>query len=232
MHLKGSKEILCIADHVDPLIYSPSMKERMGHVNAVFSCGDLKPHYYEFIVTNLNVPFLYVLGNHSKYTLHPDKMTQFGELGQNENGCLFCGGILADGKCIRLKKLDLIVAGLGGSINYSGGDNQYTEVDMFFRILKIIPVMIWNRIFHGRYLDILLTHSPPRHINDQEDYCHRGFRIFRWFIRRFKPVFLLHGHVHLYDSNAPRESLYMGTRVINTYDHYILKLSGENENED
>ena len=38
----------------------------------------------------------------------------------------------------------------------------------------------------------------------------------------FKPAFLVHGHVHLYDLNARRETLYKQTRVVNGYDHLVI----------
>ncbi|MBI9105346.1 MAG: metallophosphoesterase [Spirochaetales bacterium] len=208
-------EILCISDHIDPLIYNESLKERFGHVDAVLSCGDLKKNYYEFVVSNLNVPFVYVLGNHSPFSIEKTCDDQ-------EN--LFCGGWHADGRSVYLKELDLIVAGFGGSIKYNRGENQYTETEMLLRILKLFPHLLWNKLVHGRYLDVFITHAPPRHVNDREDNCHRGFRIFRWFIRRFKPLCMIHGHIHLFSYDRKRETSYEGVPVINTYDHYILRL--------
>jgi len=40
----------------------------------------------------------------------------------------------------------------------------------------------------------------------------------------FKPRYLIHGHVHLYDINARRETMYNKTRVINAYDHVLLDI--------
>jgi Icc-related predicted phosphoesterase len=93
---------------------------------------------------------------------------------------------------------------------------------MAFRILFLIPSLVWNRIFHGRYLDILLTHAPPEGIQDRPDPCHRGFRPFLWFMRTFRPRFLVHGHVHLYDQASTRVSEYEGTTVVNAFSHYLL----------
>ena len=223
-------EILCIADHVDPLIYSKSLKERFGQVDAVLSCGDLKRNYYEYIVSNLNLPFIYVLGNHSPFSIekpvpmgYQDEGNEF-QTSEPYRSKLFSGGMLADGKSVYLKDIDLIVAGFGGSIKYNWGDNQYSEIEMLLRILKIVPRLLWNRLRHGRYLDIFISHAPPRHINDREDPCHRGFRVFRWFIRRFKPLVMVHGHIHLFNYDTVRETVYEGVPVINAYDHYLLKL--------
>jgi len=38
--------------------------DRFGDVELVLSCGDLPYYYLEYIVSMLNVPLLYVHGNH------------------------------------------------------------------------------------------------------------------------------------------------------------------------
>ena len=116
------------------------------------------------------------------------------------------------------------MAGFGGSIRYNNGSNQYTEFEMTMRILQILPKLLVNRIFRGRYLDILITHAPPRHVNDLEDPCHRGFKIFRWFLRTFKPECMVHGHIHLYNNNISRVGNCCGVPVINVFKHYLLEL--------
>ena len=42
-------------------------------------------------------------------------------------------------------------------------------------------------------------------------------------MNRFKPKYLLHGHVHLIDMNEPRVKEYGDTKVINIYKNYILE---------
>ena len=131
-----------------------------------------------------------------------------------------------EGRVFYLKEWDLIIGGLGGSRRYNKGDNQYTETEMFLRILPMLPRLWWNRIVRGRYIDIFVTHASPRRINDKEDTCHKGFSVFRWFLRRFKPRYQLHGHIHLYDVNEERKTKYEATEVINCYDHYELTWCG------
>jgi Icc-related predicted phosphoesterase len=93
---------------------------------------------------------------------------------------------------------------------------------MRMRILGLLPRLIWNRLVHGRYLDILLTHAAPSGLNDRPDPAHVGFEAFVRFIERYKPKYLLHGHVHLYDINARRSVRHGETEIINVYDHYVL----------
>jgi Icc-related predicted phosphoesterase len=43
-------------------------------------------------------------------------------------------------------------------------------------------------------------------------------------MRRFKPRYLVHGHIHLYDLSATRTTRYGDTQVINAYGHYVIDL--------
>ncbi len=213
-------KVLCIADHVDPFIYSANLKSRFADVDIVLSAGDLALEYYDFIVSTLNKPLLFVFGNHHLEGRADSNHDPFEA--QTPSWMKGGGAICLEGRVMRVK--GLIMAGLGGSIWYNGGDNQYTNFSMFFAILRLLPGMLWHRIVHGRYLDVLLTHSPPYGINDLPDACHTGFSIFLWFMRKFHPRYLIHGHVHLYDRNAAREATYGTTTVINAYDHILVKL--------
>jgi len=98
------------------------------------------------------------------------------------------------------------------------------------RLLALVPSLLWNKLRYGRYLDIFLTHAAPRHIHDREDACHKGFDCFNWFIKHFRPTYLVHGHIHLYDMNSPRYTVSESTTVVNAFSHCIISLQGaENE---
>ena len=216
-------KLLCVSDHVDPLVYSAAIKRRFGEVELVLSAGHLPMEYLGFISASLNKPVLFVFGNH-----HLKHLPLFRGSGEStlvdESPGLFrnyFGSTYVDRRVVREK--GLIVAGLGGCRRYNRGPNQFTELQMMVRIARIIPRLLFNRLFHGRYLDILLTHAAPFGIHDQPDPTHVGFRSFLWFMERFRPRYLLHGHIHLYDLNARRITHYRGTTVINVYDHYLLE---------
>ncbi len=223
-------KILCIADHKDPLIYSSGIKCRFGDVDLVLSAGDLAMEYYSFISTMLNKPILFVFGNH-----YLERISRFrpelagygeraypGEVPYETYGATYIGGRVHTIK-------GLIITGLGGSRNYNNGINQYSELGMYVNILKLIPKLIWNRVTQGRFTDILLTHAPPFGFNDEDDPCHRGFKAFLWFCRVFKPRYLIHGHIHLYDINARRESVYKTTRIVNAYNYIFLEVNTDRE---
>jgi Icc-related predicted phosphoesterase len=200
-------KILCISDQRDPLVYSNSIRERFADIDFILCAGDLPLDYLDFIVSCLNKPLLFVFGNH-----HVEKMA--------DNAFQGCGCIHVGSRVCREE--GLIVAGLGGSMRYNRGPNQFTERQMCLEVLKLIPWLLYNRLFYRRFLDILLTHAPPKGIHDKPDKCHWGFKVFLWFIRIFKPKYLVHGHVHLYDLSDTRRTRYMNTDVINAYSHYVI----------
>jgi len=217
-------KILCVADHIDPLVYSLNNKERFKDVSLVLSAGDLPMEYLGFISSTLNKPVLFVFGNHNLKRLElfskGSKQFPYSDDEDRFNSNHY-GSVHIDNRC--LKEQGLLIAGLGGSIRYNDGENQFTDLQMFFKIIRMFPRLFINKLLHGRYLDILLTHAAPFGIQDKDDPCHRGFKSFKWFMKIFKPVFLLHGHIHLYSNNSCRESRYMHTRVINVYDHFVLE---------
>jgi len=204
-------KILCISDQIDPLIYSSGIKQRYYDVDMILSAGDLPIDYLDFIISLLNKPAFYILGNHYTEDLAENK--DFGEI-------YSFGAVCADRK-VHFKD-GLIIAGLGGSMRYNNGENQFSDFQMYLRMFKLIPALILNRIFRGRWLDILLTHSAPRGIHDKTDKCHTGFKCFLWFMRAFRPKYLVHGHIHIYDLSELRTTKYHDTLVINAYSHYII----------
>ena len=213
-------KILCISDHIDPLVYSPYIKERFSDVDLVLCAGDLPMDYLDFIVSNLNKPLLFVFGNH-----HTEDLRHFRKIWNNpfveDDREFFCCGAVHVGTRVKTEG-NFIVAGLGGSMRYNNGLNQFTDFQMFMEVTKIIPRLLWNRIFHGRFLDILLTHAPPRGIHDKNDKCHWGFKTYLWFMKVFKPRYLVHRHIHLYDLSDVRCTKWENTMVINAYSHYII----------
>jgi Icc-related predicted phosphoesterase len=213
-------KILCVSDQIDPLVYTSTIKERFGDVDLVLSAGDLPMDYLDFIVSSINTPLLFVFGNHN---LEEYQFITKGPV-YHDPGALNShsyGATHLHGKVVREGKL--LVAGLGGSMKYSKGENQFTEREMKWEMIKMIPSLLFNRIFKGRYLDILLTHASPRGIHDKADKCHLGFKCFLWFMRKFRPKYLIHGHIHLYDLSEVRATKYLDTMVINAYSHYLLE---------
>jgi Icc-related predicted phosphoesterase len=216
-------KILCIADQIDPLVYTTTIKDRFGDVDMVLCAGDLPMDYLDFVISSLNKPLLFVFGNHDldvlPYYVGGHQSIPYADARDYQGS----GAVHVGSKVIRQE--GLIVAGLGGSMRYNRGTNQFTEFQMMKEILKLIPALVFNRIFRGRFVDILLTHASPKGIHDKEDRCHWGFKAFLWFMRTFKPKYLIHGHIHLYSLSDVRVTSYGDTQVINAYSHYVIDTS-------
>lgn len=208
-------KVLAISDKVSNQIYDEGVKERFADIDLVLSCGDLPFYYLEYIVTMLNVPLYYVLGNHCP----PVRGSYPGATPKEPPG----GALNLDGRVITQR--GLILAGLKGSIRYNQRPHhQYTEGQMRRKVLGLIPYLFIQRLRHGRFIDVLLTHSPPLGIHNGSDRAHRGFRVFRWFMQTFRPQYLIHGHRHIYDSREATKTRYHDTRVINAYGHKVLNI--------
>ena len=216
-------KILCVSDQIDPLIYTSGIKQRYADVDLILSAGDLPMDYLDFIVSTMNKPMFFVFGNHHTED-YPYYKTREIPI-ENPHEIHSSGAIYADAHV--LYEEGLIIAGLGGSMKYNLGENQFTDFEMNIKILKLVPALLFNRLFRGRFLDILLTHASPLGIHDRKDKCHLGFKSFLWFMRVFKPRYLVHGHIHLYDLSEVRTTKYFDTMVINAYSHYLID-TGEN----
>lgn len=222
-------KILCVADHIDPLVYSTTIKTRFSDVDLVLGAGDLPMEYLGFIASSLNTPVGFVFGNHNLKELPTFSKKARSALDATSLKAQLrntFGATYLEDRVVRIH--GLLIAGLGGSMRYNNGEHQFTERQMYARMWRLVPRLLWNRLVHGRYLDILVTHAAPRGIHDKQDPCHLGFKSILWFMRWFRPRYLLHGHIHLYDLNAQRVTRFRDTEVINVYDHYVLEW-GEND---
>ena len=207
-------KVLAVSDRVQEQIYSPSIRTRYADVGLVFGCGDLPYYYLEYIVTVLTVPLLYVRGNHDDRPYH----TSDGRSSTHAEGCLDVNGRV-------LKQSGLLIAGIEGSMRYRpDGKCMYSDNEIASQLMWMAPRLLLNKLRYGRYLDVLIAHSPPYGIHDRSDLPHTGFKSFLRFMRTFRPRYLLHGHVHDYNPSAVTQTRYYDTFVINVYPHTVLDI--------
>ena len=84
---------------------------------------------------------------------------------------------------------------------------------------------LWWKLHRAGGVDIIVTHAPPAGCGDGEDYAHRGFEALLPLLEKYKPRFLVHGHVHLnYGPDRPRVHHYGETTVINAWERFELEL--------
>ncbi len=201
-------KILVLADVESKYLWDYFEKEKLDGIDLILSCGDLKPQYLSFLASFSKVPILYVRGNHDDcYQLTPP------------DGCVCIEDKIYEYKGVR-------VLGLGGSVRYIKGINQYTQSQMNNRVRKM-----WIPLKRKGGFDILLTHSPAAGLGDGEDHVHKGFEAFNELLEKYKPKYFIHGHVHkTYQQKFQRETRYEGysdTIVINGYDRYVFEYPEE-----
>jgi hypothetical protein len=209
-------QILAISDKVMELLYNAQAKERFGNVDIVLSCGDLPYFYIEYIVCNLDKPTYFVRGNHASKQ----------ELGEGNVSTGPEGATDLHRRTIRHSR-DLLLSGIEGSLRYRPGPFQYSQSEMWLHVFRLLPGLFINRIFYGRYLDVLVTHAPPWGIHDEEDLPHQGVKAFLWLDRVFQPAYHLHGHTHLHHQIRRQETQLDKTRIVNVYGYQEIQLPAE-----
>lgn len=201
-------KILAVSDAVEPVLYGENLARYASGIEAVISCGDLPFEYLEYVVTFSGAPLYYVRGNHD-----PEENKKSPE------GC-----IPLDGRVVDIG--GAVLAGLSGSRWYSGGPNQHTERAMHYRGRSLSVRIAVDRLLRRGTPDAFVTHAPPFGLGDREDVAHTGFEAFLGLMDRHSPPLWLHGHVHLYGTEARerRETRRGETRVVNVFGHKILEI--------
>jgi uncharacterized protein len=199
---ENAMKILSVSDVVEPSLYPAVDTGRFTGIDLVLACGDLPPEYLSFLRNFFNVPLYYIRGNHDiRYDRKPP-------LGCTE----------VHGRLVRFRGVNIL--GFGGSHWYNGGPHQYTEGQMRLLVFRMLPALL-----RRGGVDLVMTHAPPRFVHDAEDPCHQGFVVFRRLIRRWRPQYFIHGHIHCsFTHDAERITLIESTRVVNTYGHFQLEI--------
>jgi Icc-related predicted phosphoesterase len=210
--------ILAVADEVDESLYGDKLIRLAPDI--VLACGDLPSEYLEYIVSRLNVPLLYVPGNHDPDLSPVDEKwapLRADPASTGPDGCINVDGRVVEAAGLR-------VAGLGGSMRYRPGPNQYTPTQMRWRALRIELLARLRRPRDGHRLDVLVTHAPPEGFAGKEDdLAHRGFAAFNRLTRTLALRLLVHGHVHPHGLARPPVRL-GGTLIINAIPHRMVEI--------
>ena len=96
---------------------------------------------------------------------------------------------------------------------------QVSSLGMWARVIGA-----WSGAQRARPV-IVVTHAPPRDINDDDDLPHRGFTAFRWLADRLEPPLWLHGHTALVRRGIDdRSTLRNGTLFYNCTGATLIEL--------
>jgi uncharacterized protein len=208
-----SVRVLAIADEESDALYGDTLSELKPDV--IVSCGDLPFEYLENLVSRTDKPLLYVPGNHDPdLRLRPDPYRLRYAMDEvvGPPGCESVDGRIATVNGLR-------IAGLGGSIRYRPGPNQYSQREMSWRAFRLRARARLSR----KPVDIVITHSPPAGYGDSDDPPHHGFTALVRLVRRLSPRLLIHGHVNNYGPKQPE--LTIGeTRIVNAIPFKLIEL--------
>lgn len=213
--------VLAVADEVDEGLCADVGPARGAEL--ILACGDLPFDYLGYLMDALDVPLVFVPGNHDP-DLRGYRDSRAGltlRAGLPERAPWPSGAVNMDGRTVDV--LGARIAGLGGCLRYSDGPNQYTDRQLARRAALLRARARWH-CRDGRAVDVLLTHAPPRGVGDGDDLPHRGFQALPALVRALRTPLLLHGHVHPYGSATPDRRL-AGTVVRNVVGRHLFDIA-------
>lgn len=191
-------------------------------VDLILAAGDLPFDYLAELSDAVDRPGVLVPGNHdpdiSGYTQRHGLWLRAGQPDDwpGPAGYADADGVVLDVAGVR-------VAGLGGSVRYRPGPNQWTQAQQARRARRLVRAARRGTRRDGRSVDVLLTHAPPRHCGDREDGPHHGFDCLHAVVEALRPRLLVHGHIHPHGEAVPDRTI-GGTRVVNVVGRRVLEL--------
>ncbi|CAN5358002.1 metallophosphoesterase [soil metagenome] len=172
---------LVVADEVVESFYGEGVRRLEPDI--VLAAGDLPWDYLESLSTSLEVPVVFVPGNHDPQ-VSPTRPR---------------GLINADTRVVDV--MGLRIAGLGGCVRYNRGPHQYTQRQFTKRARQVVRAL--RRSSGPAGVDVLLTHAPPYELGDDVDLPHVGIAALHGLLENLEPTWLLHGHIHPYGQARP-----------------------------
>jgi Calcineurin-like phosphoesterase len=213
--------VLAVSDEVDDALCADLRPVRTAQL--ILACGDLPFDYLGYLMNALDVPLVFVAGNHDP-DLSGYRTSRAGlplRAGFPQRPPWPDGAVSAELRIVSVAGLR--VAGLGGCRRYRDGPNQYTDRQQARRARSLIRRAGLSKIRDGRSIDVLLTHAPPRGVGDGDDPPHQGFTALNGLVARLQPALLLHGHVRPAEATSPDRRL--GRTVVrNVTGHHLLDI--------
>ncbi|MGC0363010.1 calcineurin-like phosphoesterase family protein [Rhodococcus sp. 27YEA15] len=215
--------VLAVSDEPVAFLWSPGVRDL--DVDVVLGAGDLPFAYLEYLSDQLNAPCVFVPGNHdADLSGYSETRVGFTRAGMPATWPGPVGSVNADGRVVTVAGLQ--IAGLGGSIRYNDGPNQWSERQQSRRAGSLRIRHYWrSKLPRARSdVDVLLTHSPARGIGDADDRPHRGFSCFNALIDALDPSVMIHGHIHPH-GRTPLDFEVGRTIVLNTVGFTLMDIT-------
>lgn len=136
-------------------------------VELIITLGDLTRDDLLPLEYITDIPKIGVYGNHDSGTYMPELGIWSLHMATWQWGGLSFGGFEG---CVRYKPSKTAI--------------MYTQAEATELLRSFPPV------------DIMITHCPPRGINDEAELAHQGFDALRQYLTQHSPQLLLHGHTY------------------------------------
>jgi Icc-related predicted phosphoesterase len=209
--------VLVIADEEAPNLHVQALRNLAPDL--VLSAGDLPWDYVEYVASTVDVPTVFVPGNHDQ---------EIPRVKRTRQGTYVCDGMPCDGPRPRgatnadqqvVEAAGLRIAGLGGCVRYRPGPHQYTQ-QQYRRMARRLV----RRARRAGPVDVLLTHAPPLGLGDGEDKPHEGIEALHRTLEDLQPTWHLHGHIHPYGQQMPDRQV-GPTTIRNVIPWRVLEIS-------
>ena len=208
-----------MADEVDQALGGLRLRELRPDL--ILGCGDLPFEYLEYLRSESGVPLLYIHGNHDPSPRGRNVSAYLPAEYTPQRQPTVTGCVNLEDRCE--DEVGIRIVGLGGSIRYNDGDNQYTQAEMRRRARRLARRARIRQWRDGRSVDVVIAHSPPLHCGDEDDPPHRGFAAFHSLIEQLEPKLMLHGHIHPHGKPRPDRTIGR-THIVNVVPHRLLEM--------
>ena len=187
---------LVIADEIAENLHVQALRDLSPDL--VLAAGDLPWDYLEYVASTVDVPVVFVPGNHDP---------EIRSVKRGRNGTYTDAGIPCDSPRPRgvvnadqtvVEAAGVLIAGLGGCVRYRPGPHQYTQRQYVGRARRLL-----RRARSAGPIDVLLTHAPPFGLGDGDDKPHVGIEALHGVLHKLEPTWHLHGHIHPYGQTMP-----------------------------
>ncbi|MGB6612866.1 MAG: hypothetical protein WBE95_02200, partial [Trebonia sp.] len=134
--------VLAVSDETSDALLTDLDPVRSARL--ILACGDLPFDYLDALVNALEVPLVFVPGNHDP-DLSGYRMSRAGltlRAGLPARAPWPDGAVNADGRIIDVAGLR--IGGLGGCLRYSDGPNQYSQRQQAGRALRLRAAARWR----------------------------------------------------------------------------------------
>src|ERR1700761_2206433 len=200
--------VLAVSDEVAEGLLADVSQARSAQL--IVACGDLPAEYLGALMNALDLPLVFVPGNHDRdqsgYRVSRSGLITRAGFPARPPWPL--GAVNADGRVVDVAGVRL--AGLGGCLRYGDGPNQYSERQQARRGRGPPPPRGLRR-------------APPRGGGEGDDLPPRGFGCYHELVAALDPPLLLHGHVHPYGT-AVRPGRLGRTAVRNVTGWHLIDL--------